>query len=219
NRARPASVHRRTVRLELGPHHGDLDSDRDRSGDRDRLPRSMETESPPATVPADSAGPASPAAVATGRSPSHELADAPWSGLGSRDCLVIVHQIGLGSGGSGPRAFVYSALGRRYSADSKTHRASPLLTHSVSWNSLFVPSERFVQPATNPATKGHAGLSRRPSCRAARPIAVPSENSQRTEPVASSYSISQRPQPAPDRMLFPRDRRCTLPSLAGASLG
>src|SRR5207302_6648430 len=85
--------------------------------------------------------------------------------------------------------------------------------------SLFVPSERFVQPATNPATKGHAGLSRRPSCRAARPIAVPSENSQRTEPVASSYSISQRPQPAPDRMLFPRDRRRTLPSLTGASLG
>src|SRR5438105_2151163 len=125
----------------------------------------------------------------------------------------------IGSGGSGPRAFVYSALGRRYSADSKTHRASPLLTHSVSWNSLFVPSERFVQPATNPATKGHAGLSRRPSCRAARPIAVPSENSQRTEPVASSYSISQRPQPAPDRMLFPRDRRRTLPSLTGASLG
>src|SRR2546421_6503740 len=135
------------------------------------------------------------------------------------DFPLSVRDMGLGPRGSGPRPFVYSALGRRYSADSKTHRASPLLTHSVSWNSLFVPSERFVQPATNPATKGHAGLTRRPSCRAARPIAVPSENSQRTEPVASSYSISQRPQPAPDRMLFPRDRRRTLPSLTGASLG
>src|SRR6184192_1022343 len=219
NHGRPASVHRCTVRPELGPHHGDLYRDRDPGGDCDRLPRSTETASPSATVPADPAEPAGPAVVATGRSPSLDLENSSWSGLGSRVGPVIVHQMGLGTGGSGPKAFVYSALGRRYSADSKTHRASPLLTHSVSWNSLFVPSERFVQPATNPATKGHAGLSRLPSCRAARPIAVPSENSQRTEPVASSYSISQRPQPAPDRMLFPRDRRRTLPSLTGASLG
>src|SRR6266566_7544784 len=216
NRSRPASVHRRTVRPELGPHHGDLYRDRDRSGDR--LPRSTETASPSASVPADPAGPTGPAAVAAGRSLSLDLENTHGVARG-RGFSPERPRYRIGPGGSGPRAFVYSALGRRYSADSKTHRASPLLTHSVSWNSLFVPSERFVQPATNPATKGHAGLSRRPSCRAARPIAVPSENSQRTEPVASSYSISQRPQPAPDRMLFPRDRRCTLPSLAGASLG
>src|SRR5436853_1680411 len=217
-RAWPASVHRRAVRPELGPHHGDLYRDRDRGGDRGRLPRSTETSSPPATVHPDPAGPTGPAAVAAGTSPSLDLENTHGVARG-RGFPPERPRYGIGAGGSGPRPFVYSALGRRYSADSKTHRASPLLTHSVSWNSLFVPSERFVQPATNPATKGHAGLSRRPSCRAARPIAVPSENSQRTEPVASSYSISQRPQPAPDRMLFPRDRRRTLPSLTGASLG
>src|SRR2546421_8456394 len=131
---------------------------------------------------------------------------------------LSVRDMGLGRRGSGPRPFVYSALGRRYSADSKTHRASPLLTHSVSWNSFFVTSERLVQPATNPATKGHAGLSRRPSCRAARPIAVPSGNAQWTAPVTSSYSISQRPQPAPERIPLPDDRRRALPSLASASV-
>src|SRR5438309_8796549 len=74
NRGRPASVHRRTVRHELGPYHGDLYRDRNRSGDRDRLPRSTETASPSATVPADPAGPTGPTAVATRRSPSIELA-------------------------------------------------------------------------------------------------------------------------------------------------
>src|SRR5207244_9406574 len=87
----PASVHRRTVRHELGPHHGDFYRDRDRSGDRDRLPRSTETASPSATVPADPAGPTGPTAVATRRSSSIELANSPWSILGSRVCPVIGH--------------------------------------------------------------------------------------------------------------------------------
>src|SRR5437016_9961000 len=73
NRGRPASVHRRAVRPELGPHHGDLYRDRDRGGDRGRLPRSTETSSPPATLHPDPAGPTGPAAVAAGTSPSLDL--------------------------------------------------------------------------------------------------------------------------------------------------
>src|SRR5207253_3620079 len=73
NRGRPASVHRRAVRPELGPHHGDLYRDRDRGGDRGRLPRSTETSSPPATLHPAPAGPTGPAAVAAGTSPSLDL--------------------------------------------------------------------------------------------------------------------------------------------------
>src|SRR5206468_7962575 len=112
----------------------------------------------------------------------------------------------------------FSALGRRNSTDSKMHLGSPMLTHFDSWNSIFMPSDRFVQPATKPATKGQAGLSRRPSCRAARPIAVPSGKIQWTWPVASSYSISQRPHPAPDKMPLPEERSRVFPSFAGASV-
>src|SRR6267378_1403349 len=116
------------------------------------------------------------------------------------------------------RAVTYFVLSRRYSTESKTHRPSPFPTHSVSWNSILIPRERFVQPATNPATKGHAGFSRRPSRRAAKPIAVPSGNRHWTNPVTSSYSISDRPHPAPESTPFPDESSRTCPSFARTSL-
>src|SRR5439155_15868828 len=108
NRGRPASVHRRTVRPELGPHHGDLYRDRDRGGDRDRLPRSTETASPPAAVPADPVDPArptGPAAVAAGRCPSLDLENTHGR-PGVAGFPPSVRDVGFGPGGSGPRAFV-----------------------------------------------------------------------------------------------------------------